>query len=65
MTINIDEHKGRESNDKNTFHVILRNTGTIRLAALRAYLQGELDWDNSVLECMSKFQSSPDYATRG
>lgn len=55
MTINIDEHKGRESNDKNTYNIILRNTGVIRLAALRAYLQGEMEWDNSVLECMSEF----------
>jgi eukaryotic translation initiation factor 2C len=53
--INIDEHKGRPSDDRNTFNVTLRNTGTIRLAALRAYLQGEMDWDNSVLECMSEF----------
>ncbi|OIW26754.1 Piwi-domain-containing protein [Coniochaeta ligniaria NRRL 30616] len=53
MTINIDEHKGRESNEKNTFHVILRNTGTIRLNSLRAYLNGEMDWDTSVLECMN------------
>jgi eukaryotic translation initiation factor 2C len=60
MTINIDEHKGRESNDKNTFHVILRNTGTIRLNSLRAYLNGEMDWDTSVLECMSEFpKTSP------
>lgn len=61
MTINIDEHKGRESNEKNTFHVILRNTGTIRLHSLRAYLDGQMDWDNSILECMSK---SPDHVTR-
>ncbi|KAB5542391.1 Piwi domain-containing protein [Coniochaeta sp. 2T2.1] len=51
--INIDEHKGRESNDRNTFHVVLRNTGTIRLEALRAYLSGKMEFDNSVLECMN------------
>lgn len=60
MTINIDEEKGRPSNDKNTFHVIVRNTGIIRLNALRAYLNGEVDWDTSVLECMSKFPDSLD-----
>jgi eukaryotic translation initiation factor 2C len=55
MTVNIDEAKGRAANDKNTFHVVLRNTGMIRLQSLKAYLMGEMDWDNSVLECMSEF----------
>ena len=55
ITTNIDEEKGRPANDKNTFYVHIRNTGTIRLNALRAYLQGEMDWDNSVLECMSTY----------
>lgn len=54
MTINIDEEKGRESNEKNTFHVVIKNTGTIRLQSLRSYLEGQMGWDTSVLECMSK-----------
>jgi eukaryotic translation initiation factor 2C len=57
MMVNIDEARGREANDKNTFHVILRNTGTIRLQALRAYLSGQMDFDTSVLECMSMYLS--------
>lgn len=60
ITVNLDEERGRAtSNTDNTFYVIIRSTGTIRLHALRAYLEGKMDWDNSVLECMSELSPSP------
>lgn len=55
ITVNIDEEKGKPADEKNTYYVIIRNTGTIRLHALRSYLEGKMDWDNSVLECMSEW----------
>lgn len=56
IKVNLDEEQGKtSSNDKNTFYVLIRSTGTIRLQLLRAYLEGKAGWSNGVLECMSKF----------
>lgn len=59
ITVNLDEERGKPANENNTYYVIIRNTGTIRLNALRAYLEGKMDWDNSVLECMSESSPTP------
>ncbi|KAL0939565.1 eukaryotic translation initiation factor 2c [Colletotrichum truncatum] len=37
----------------NSFKLILRQTKPIHLAALEAYLKGQMDWDNTVLESMN------------
>ncbi|KAI1371293.1 Piwi-domain-containing protein [Hypoxylon crocopeplum] len=37
------------------FYLIIRQTKTIRLSYLKAYLQGKISWDSHVLECMNFF----------
>lgn len=54
----MDQERGREPRpDKGPFIVmfIIRKTTVIRLDALRAYLQGQMGWDDHVLECMNFF----------
>ena len=56
VTIDLDADKGktrRPDGPKNQWLLLIKPTGTIRLAALRGYLKGQSSWDNSVLECMS------------
>jgi eukaryotic translation initiation factor 2C len=57
--VNIDEERGRPDKEENMFNIVIRPTGTIRLNSLRSYLQGESDWNNHVLECMSKYETQP------
>lgn len=57
-TVNMDQERGRVPRaDKGPDMVmfIIRKTTTIRLDALRAYLQGKMGWDDHVLECMNFF----------
>ncbi|KAL1884170.1 hypothetical protein VTK73DRAFT_6839 [Phialemonium thermophilum] len=49
----LDEGQRKSSKANFQYTLLVRNTGTIRLQALRAYLEGKMDWNNSVLECMN------------
>lgn len=56
--INMDEAQGRRPRaDKgpDVVYIIIKKTTTIRLDALRAYLTGQMGWDDHVLECMNFF----------
>src|SRR6266566_869906 len=53
--IDLDDEQGRISRGDNKFYFVMRQTGTIYLEALRAYLQGVAEWDNHILECMNFF----------
>jgi eukaryotic translation initiation factor 2C len=53
VRVNIDEAKGYEPKEENMFNVVIKPAGTIRLAMLRAYLNGETDFANPILECMN------------
>ncbi|KAI1101620.1 Piwi-domain-containing protein [Jackrogersella minutella] len=37
------------------YYLSIRQTTTVRLSYLKAYLQGKISWDNHVLECMNFF----------
>ena len=49
---NIPAREGRS----NTHKFVMRRTGYVNLAALQAYLNGTMTFDNSVLEAISKYQ---------
>ncbi|KAK3689869.1 Piwi domain-containing protein [Podospora appendiculata] len=53
IMVDLDAEQGRRSKGTNIFRVTIRHATRIRLDSLRAYLQGKMAWDNSVLECMS------------
>nr|ALJ83738.1 quelling-defective 2 [Colletotrichum lindemuthianum] len=57
LTIDLDEGRpppksGKKTQD-NKFFFVMRQTKQVNLSALEAYLQGRMDWDNSVLEAMN------------
>lgn len=39
----------------NTFYLFIRRSTKIRLASLKAYLEGQMEWDQSVLACVDFF----------
>ncbi|KAK0625289.1 Piwi domain-containing protein [Bombardia bombarda] len=57
IMVDLDAEKGRTlppgAIAKNSFLIHVRQTGKVRMDALRAYLQKQMTWDNSVIECMS------------
>ncbi|KAK0713074.1 ribonuclease H-like domain-containing protein [Lasiosphaeria miniovina] len=55
VTVDLDAEEGKTSRKNNTFLFRLKPTSRIRLETLFAYLNGQMDWDNSILECMSFF----------
>ena len=57
--VDLDAEKGQrprkpEDVDKNKHRVAIKFTKKIRLEAVRAYLEGKADFDNAVLEGISK-----------
>ena len=68
MTVNFDEEKGVTPHPgaaprDNTTRVSLRKSKEVNLAALRAYVEGTMDFDNSVLESISKCFLTSDLKT--
>ena len=62
FTVNLDEEKGlkpRENKPEDTHRVAIKFAKKIQLATVRAYLEGKMDFDNGVLEGISKASSSP------
>lgn len=58
--IDLDMEAGRTPNPErppNNFLLLIKPTGKIRMAALDGYLRGKAAWDNTVLECMSKWRA--------
>ena len=56
IRLHLDLDEGRPNNrGNNKVYFLMKKTTHIEMSALRAYLQGRSAWDNSVLECMSKF----------
>ena len=55
MTVDLGQEQGKPAG-KDKFYFMMRHTGNIQTNALRAYLEGKMDWDNSVLECMSMYR---------
>ena len=56
--IDLDIERGRESGGDNTFKLRLRQVSKINLQLLQSYLDGKADFDKSILESISKPQSS-------
>ncbi|KUI56371.1 Protein argonaute [Cytospora mali] len=57
IKVDMDEAKGRAAKQdrNNTFVLIIRRSTVIRLASLKAYLEGKAEWDTHILECMNFF----------
>ncbi|KAK2609741.1 hypothetical protein N8I77_003228 [Diaporthe amygdali] len=57
IMIDMDEERNRmpRPGQSNKFYLIIRRSTTIRLAALKAYLEGSMEWDQSVLACANFF----------
>lgn len=57
IQIDMDAEKNRMSRPgrDNTFHLYIRRSTKIRLASLKAYLEGNMEWDQSVLACVNFF----------
>lgn len=54
--VNMDEERGRAphpTKGPDIVFVTIKKTNVIRLDALRAYLSGQMGWDEHVLECMN------------
>lgn len=52
--VDVGADEGRPGRKNNLFRLKVKQTGKIRVDALRAYLQKKMAWDDSVLECLSK-----------
>ena len=52
--VDLDAEKGRKPGDKNKHRVQIKFAKKIRLETVRAYLDGKMDFDNGVLEGISK-----------
>lgn len=57
IKVDMDEAQGRRPNPQrpNLFYLKVRRSTSIRLASLKAYLDGKTDWDTHVLECINFF----------
>ncbi|KAH8886492.1 Piwi-domain-containing protein [Thozetella sp. PMI_491] len=56
VTVDLGSEPGRrpsQDRDRDRFYFIMKHTGSINTNALRAYLEGKMDWDTSVLECVN------------
>lgn len=53
FSVDLGVDKGKPGKERDTFLLILRPAGKVRLEALKAYLGGKQTWDDSVLVCMS------------
>lgn len=54
--VDLDREQGRKphpTRGPDMAYVIIKRTTTIRLDALKAYLMGQMGWDDHVLECMN------------
>ena len=60
--VDLDQERGRTPRGtvSNTHHVTIRKTGAVNLSALEGYLKGQMGFDNSVLEAISRFLVSHD-----
>ena len=55
FTVDLDVEKNRISKDDSNKHrVVIKFSKKIRLEMVRAYLEGKIDFDNAVLEGISK-----------
>ena len=58
MLVNMDQEHGRQprpgKEDQNTHRVIIKRSGKLGLASLRAYLDGQADFGTEVLQGISK-----------
>ncbi|KAJ4292979.1 Protein argonaute [Collariella sp. IMI 366227] len=53
LQVDLGEEEGRPGRQANIFTLEVKNTCKVRMEALKAYLEGKMTWDNTVLECMS------------
>lgn len=54
--VNMDQERGRAPRPDRApdmVYLVIKKTNVIRLDALRAYLSGQMGWDEHVLECMN------------
>ena len=56
MEIDLDAEKGQQSREgrTNRHRVMIRKTGAVNMAALKGYIEGQMVFDNSILEAISK-----------
>ena len=56
IPVDLDAEKGAtvRPDHPNTHRVVIRKTSAINLAAVKAYLEGKMSFDNSVLEAISE-----------
>ncbi|KAL2135155.1 hypothetical protein VTI74DRAFT_9586 [Chaetomium olivicolor] len=53
LQVDLGEEEGRPGRQANIFVLEVKKTCKVRMEALKAYLEGKMTWDNTVLECMS------------
>lgn len=56
VLVDLDVEKGMTArpDHPNVHKVVIRMTNAVNLAAVKAYLEGKMSFDNSVLEAISK-----------
>ena len=56
VTVDLDAERGLASREDrpNRHRVTIRKTGVVNLAMVRAYLDGKVNFDNSVLQAIGK-----------
>ncbi len=55
IEVDLGADEGRPGRDKNQFVLEVKQTCKVRMETLKGYLEKKVGWDNSVLECMSKW----------
>lgn len=55
IPVDLDLENGRDPNPGRVVYCVIKQTTVIRMAALHAYLNKQIDFDNSVLCAISKF----------
>lgn len=60
LVVDLDAERGltpREGRTPNVHHVVIRNSKPVNLSVIDHYLGGQMSFDNSVLEAISKIGS--------
>lgn len=55
LKIDLGEDEGRPGRTNQLMTVEVKQTCKVRMEALKGYLEKKIGWDNSVLECISKW----------
>jgi hypothetical protein len=57
IVVDLDQEAGKNQAGRDgVYYLSILKTTVIRMQMLKSYIEQKADWDDHVLECMSKFQ---------